>query len=160
MKSVLSVLLLLLAIPGQAQNVQATPAHLMAECGIDGAVYRHTELGYPASRIDWGFMSIDIASFGMPDARCGDFRARGLFLIAETLPQLEYELLRGGGPYTDSVLQQLRCPGTGRQDLLGAARARFAAELGDVTANGRQEMTLWYLALLSGETDAWPCVQG
>lgn len=151
------VVLGLLASAAPALEYQGPEAWLRV-CGIDGLIYRHTELSYAATRVDWSFMSIDgDFSESMP-AECSQPQAAALRLIAETYPQLERELARGDGLYTRSVLQQLGCDPEQSELVLHSARARLPAALAERpdSTDGRADLTLWYLGLLADDA-GWPC---
>lgn len=153
----LAVVSLLFFNPAAGES--PTPEQLLEYCGIDGQVYRHTALGYPASRVDWGFMSIDGQVGGASGGLCVQSEALALRLIAESFAQLERELVQGAGIYTRSLLGQLGCTAEMAQMHYQTARMRLPEQLDQRPPDqaGDVQRILWYLALLESE-QAWPCL--
>ncbi|MCH8551197.1 MAG: hypothetical protein LAT62_04615 [Natronospirillum sp.] len=136
-----------------------SPEQLLEYCAIDGQVYRHTALGYPASRVDWGFMSIDGQIGGATSVQCMQSEALALRLIAESFAQLERELVQGPGIYTRSLLGQLGCSAEMAQMHYQTARTGLPEQL-DLRPSDPEDgarRILWYLALLEPDQD-WPCL--
>lgn len=124
-----------LAIADSRAETRTGP-EVLQHCEVRADAYKHTGLGYPISRVDWGFMSIDVADFVFHETLCFGQAASALNFIAQSYDQLERELAQGFGPYTQNMLTLLGCDPDDQRPLMSQVRPAYGDYLQATHAAG------------------------